>query len=116
MLIAVTTLFGGWILLRFYNYVKANVRSNQIKYIYCGTDEIRQSEATTLITEPLSSSNMRQHPDSNYFKDKTLISREVDAIIEQILDYIFRDYFFSWSNKFLPEKGEFQHKLATKFK
>jgi len=50
------------------------------------------------------------------FKEKLLISKDVDATIEQIIEYILRDYLFSWAINFVPDDESFQESLSVKIK
>lgn len=50
------------------------------------------------------------------FKVKVLISKDVDAIIEQIVDYILRDYLYSWATEFVPDDANFKQSLTDKIK
>lgn len=54
--------------------------------------------------------------ESCLFKEKTLISKEVDSTIEQIVDYILRDYLFSWATQFVPNDETFKESLSIKIK
>lgn len=54
--------------------------------------------------------------DSYLFRERTLISKDVDLAIEQIFDYILRDYLFSWATKFVPEDETFKESLSLKVK
>jgi hypothetical protein len=54
--------------------------------------------------------------DKNLFKEDILISRDVDATIEQIVEYILRDYIFSWATKCVPDDEFFRESLAIKIK
>lgn len=54
--------------------------------------------------------------DSCLFRERTLISKDVDVTIEQIVDYILRDYLFSWATKFIPEDETFKASLSLKVK
>uniref|UniRef100_T1JVM1 Sorting nexin-25 n=1 Tax=Tetranychus urticae TaxID=32264 RepID=T1JVM1_TETUR len=40
----------------------------------------------------------RLPPINNYFKSNLLISKNVDALIEDIIDLVFRDYIYEWYN------------------
>lgn len=51
-----------------------------------------------------------------YFREKILISSDVDATIEQIADYILRDYLFSWATNFIPDDESFKESLSVKIK
>lgn len=50
------------------------------------------------------------------FKEKLLISKDVDSTIEQIAEYILRDYLFSWATKFVPDDDNFRESLSIKIK
>lgn len=54
--------------------------------------------------------------ESCFFRDKILISRDVDLTIEQIVEYILRDYLFSWSKEFVPDDEAFKEFLTIKIK
>lgn len=51
-----------------------------------------------------------------YFKEKTLISKDVDLTIEQIVEYILRDYLYSWAVNFVPNDETFKDSLSIKIK
>lgn len=51
-----------------------------------------------------------------FFREKILISKDVDLTIEQIVEYIIRDYLFSWASKFVPEDETFRESLSIKIK
>ncbi|KAG9508664.1 Sorting nexin-25 [Fragariocoptes setiger] len=59
---------------------------------------------------------MMENVSSNYFRKRTLVSREVDTVIEQIIDLILRDYFFRWSSDLLPDTQSFIDDIRTKLK
>lgn len=51
-----------------------------------------------------------------FFQERILISGEVDSIIEQIIDYVLRDYLFSWATQFVPDDETFKESLSIKIK
>lgn len=51
-----------------------------------------------------------------FFKEKILISKDVDLTIEQIVDYTLRDYLFTWLTKFVPNDETFKESLSIKIK
>lgn len=54
--------------------------------------------------------------ESSFFKEQILISKDVDLTIEQISDYILRDYLFSWATNFVPNDETFKDSLSIKIK
>lgn len=54
--------------------------------------------------------------EKNLFEEGVLISKDVDALIEQIVEYILRDYLFSWAGKFVPDDESFKDSLSIKIK
>lgn len=54
--------------------------------------------------------------ESCFFGDRILISEDVDLTIEQIVEYILRDYLFSWATKFVPNDENFKDSLSIKIK
>ena len=50
------------------------------------------------------------------FQTEILISPDVDSAIEQIVDYILRDYLFNWVTNFVPDEESFQLSLSIKIK
>lgn len=54
--------------------------------------------------------------ETDFFKEKILVSKDVDSTIEQIVDYILRDYLFSWATKFVPDDATFAESLSIKIK
>lgn len=54
--------------------------------------------------------------DGCFFRERLLISSEVDLSIEQILDYILRDYLFDWATQFIPDDETFKALLSIKIK
>lgn len=51
-----------------------------------------------------------------FFREKILISEDVDSTIEQIVEFILRDYLFSWATKFVPDDATFAESLSVKIK
>lgn len=54
--------------------------------------------------------------ESCFFGEKILISKDVDLTIEQIVEYLLRDYLFSWSKEFVPDDEAFKGSLSIKIK
>lgn len=54
--------------------------------------------------------------DGCFFRDRILISPDVDQSIEQIIEYLLRDYLFDWAVEFIPDDETFRELLSIKIK
>lgn len=65
--------------------------------------------ATSELDSAINSAGLLRHPCQDLFKTRLLLSKNVDPVIEQIVDLVLRDFIFSFYKTIVPQSHENLH-------